>query len=68
MVVTTVAPPHGTEQVAVLLDSPEIARLINDLQETRWTGSRGYPIRAMVGLALVKNVYALPVPYRTAHW
>ncbi|MFL6150467.1 MAG: transposase [Pseudonocardiaceae bacterium] len=61
----TVAPPHGAEQVAVLLDSPEIAGLIADLQETRWTGRRGYPIRAMVGLALIKSVYVLPTWSRT---
>lgn len=66
MVVTTVAPPNGAEQVAVLLNSPEIARLISYLQETRWTGRRGYPIRAMVGLALVKSVYVIPTWSRTA--
>ena len=62
---TTVAPPHGAAQVAVLLDRPEIAHLIADLQETRWTERPGYPIRAMVGLALVKSVYALPTWSRT---
>ncbi|MGH4009519.1 MAG: hypothetical protein ACRDTH_15445 [Pseudonocardiaceae bacterium] len=61
----TVASPHGAEQVAVLLDNPEITRLISDLQEIRWTGRRGYPIRAMVGLALVKSVYAIPTWSRT---
>src|SRR5439155_12529215 len=43
-----------------LLDSPEIAGLIAQLEETRWTGRPGYPIRAMVGLALVKSLYQLP--------
>jgi hypothetical protein len=43
----------------VLLDSPEIKGLIADLQATRWTGRPGYPIRAMVGLALVKSIYEL---------
>jgi Transposase DDE domain len=65
VVVTTVAPLHGAEQVAALLDSPEIACLISDLQETRWTGRRGYPLRAMVGLALVKSVYTIPAWSRT---
>jgi hypothetical protein len=65
VVETTVAPLHGAEQVAVLLDSPEIARLISDLQETRWTGRPGYPIRAMVGLTLAKSVYAIPTWSRT---
>jgi len=40
--------------VGTLLDSPEIATLIADLQETRWTGRPGYPLRAMVGMVLVK--------------
>lgn len=26
----------------------------------RWTGRPGYPIRALVGAALVKSMYALP--------
>jgi hypothetical protein len=30
------------------------------LEETRWTGRPGYPIRTMVGLALAKSLYALP--------
>jgi hypothetical protein len=54
MVVRNVPPCRGVAQIVALLDSPEIARLISDLQETRWTGRRGYPIRAMVGLALVR--------------
>jgi Transposase domain (DUF772) len=39
--------------------------LISDLGETRWTGRPGYAIRAMVGAALVKAVYALPTWTRT---
>ena len=50
----------GTGQLAVLLDSPEIGRLIRELEETRWTGRPGFPVRTMVGLALVKSLYALP--------
>src|SRR5207248_4251623 len=49
-----------------LLDSPEIAELVRELQETRWTGRPGYPLRAMVGMALVKSLYALPTWSRTA--
>jgi len=52
--------------VGTLLDSPEIATLIADLQETRWTGRPGYPLRAMVGMVLVKSLYALPTWTRTA--
>jgi hypothetical protein len=60
MAVSNVPPRRGAGQVAALLDSPEIVGLIADLEVTRWTGRRGYPLRAMVGLALVKNVYTLP--------
>ena len=62
-----VRPYHGrdAEQVRALLDSPEVAQLIDDLQATRWTGRPGYPIRAMVGMALTKTLYALPTWTRT---
>jgi hypothetical protein len=65
MAVQNVPPCRGAAQIVALLDSPEIARLISDLQETRWTGRRGYPLRAMVGLALVKSVYTIPTWSRT---
>ncbi len=48
------------DQIAGLLDSPEIAGLIADLDATRVTGRRGYPTRTLVGMALVKGRYALP--------
>src|SRR5688500_15825192 len=54
------------EQVASLLDSPEIRGLIADLQEPRWTGRPGYPIRSMVGMTLVKSLYGLPTWTRVA--
>ncbi len=66
MASTTVSPCHDARQVAALLDLPEIKRLIADLDETRWTGRPGYPVRTMVGAALVKAVYALPTWTRTA--
>lgn len=47
-------------ELAGLLDLPEIGRLIEELQATRWTGRPGYPIRTMIGLALAKSLYALP--------
>ncbi len=50
----------------MLLASPEVASLIAELEATRWTGRPGYPIRAMVGMALVKSLYALPTWTRTA--
>ena len=49
-----------------LLILPEIMQLITDLGETRLTGRPGYPIRTMIGAALVKAVYALPTWTRTA--
>ncbi len=59
--------PRGrdTGLVGGLLDSPEVGELIADLEETRWTGRPGYPIRAMVGMTLVKALYALPTWTRT---
>lgn len=73
------APPNlagGTASTAALeqlLDSPEIGRLIGELEATRWTGRPGYPIRTMIGLALAKSLYALPtwtkvVALVAEHW
>src|SRR5215207_4246766 len=61
----TVTPLRDAEQARALLDSPEIGRLIADLDATRWTGRPGYPVRTMVGAALVKSVYCLPTWTRT---
>jgi Transposase DDE domain/Transposase domain (DUF772) len=61
-----VHPTRDSYQLASLLDSPEITSLVAKLDETRWTGRPGYPIRAMVGMALVKSLYALPTWSRTA--
>ncbi len=57
----------------MLLDSPEIGRLIEELEATRWTGRPGYPIRTMIGLALAKSLYAIPTWTKTValvreHW
>jgi len=52
-------------QLAALLDSPEITTLVTELAATRWTGRPGYPIRAMVGMALTKSLYTLPTWTRT---
>jgi len=65
MAIRNVPPLRGAAQIATLLDSPEIVGLIADLEATRWTGRRGYPIRAMVGLALTKSVYVIPTWSRT---
>lgn len=57
---TTVPLARGVSQVSALLDLPQIGKLIGELDDLRWTGRPGYPIRSMVGLALVKAVYTLP--------
>jgi len=46
--------------VAELLDSPEIAALIAELDALRWTRRKGYGTRALVGACLVKSLFALP--------
>jgi Transposase DDE domain/Transposase domain (DUF772) len=68
-----VAPDPACSEVKKLLDSPEIAALIDELQETRWTGRPGYPIRTMIGLCLAKSLYAIPTWTKTValvgeHW
>src|SRR5437660_8292477 len=54
------------ESVAPLLDSPEVAELVAELDALRWTGRKGYGSRALVGACLVKSVYAIPTWSRTA--
>src|SRR5215207_2041091 len=61
----TVPPRSDAVQIAGLLDSPEIDQLVTELEATRWTGRPGYPIRAMVGMALAKSIYSLPTWTRT---
>src|ERR1035437_9547513 len=61
----TVPPRSAAVELAGLLSSPEIARLIADLEATRWTGRPGYPIRAMGGMALAKSLYVIPTWTRT---
>src|SRR5919197_5498056 len=53
-------------EIASLLDSPEVADLIGELEALRWTGRKGYPTRALVGACLVKSLYAIPTWSRTA--
>src|SRR6266705_6786011 len=65
MATGTVHATRDSNQLADLLDSPEIAGLVAALQETRWTGRPGYPLRAMVGMALVKSLYGFPTWTRT---
>src|SRR5215216_4307518 len=60
MATAKVAPLSAVRQLAEVLDSPEIAALISELESTRWTGRPGYPLRSMVGMALAKSIYAVP--------
>jgi hypothetical protein len=52
--------------VATILDSPEVAALVAELDALRWTGRRGYGARAMLGACIVKALYALPTWTRVA--
>jgi hypothetical protein len=60
MAKATIHPNRGADQIRALLAQPEIAGLVADLQATRWTGRRGYPVGTMVGMVLVKSLYVLP--------
>jgi hypothetical protein len=57
----------GTE-ISDLLDSPEVAALIAELDALRGMnkGRRGFGSRALVGACLVKSLYGLPTWTRTA--
>jgi len=63
--VPKVPPVSAVGQLAEVLDSPEIAALISELEATRWTGRPGYPIRSMVGMALAKSIYTVPTWTKT---
>ncbi|HSH59652.1 MAG TPA: transposase [Acidimicrobiales bacterium] len=56
---------RDAKQLEHLLNSPEVVELVAGLKATRWTGRPGYPIRAMVGMALAKSLYTLPTWTRT---
>ena len=63
--VPKVPPRSACTELARILDSPEIADLIRELEDTRWTGRPGYPVRTMIGMALAKSIYAIPTWTRT---
>jgi transposase, IS5 family len=65
MTTRNVARRSVAADLRTVLDSPEVVRLIDQLQETRQTGRPGYPLRAMIGMALAKSMYALPTWTRT---
>lgn len=59
---TPKVPPRqaAVDQLQEVLDSPEVRKLVARVNAARWTGRPGYPVRAMVGMCLVKSIYALP--------
>lgn len=54
-----------TEAVSVILDSIEVADLIEQLEFLRWTGRPGYSTKTMMGVVLTKSLYAIPTWTRT---
>lgn len=65
MTTVNVARRPVAETLAAILESPEITRLVGELQAIRSTGRPGYPVRTMVGMALAKSMYAIPTWTRT---
>jgi hypothetical protein len=65
MTTQNVARRPVAETLSGILDSPEIAGLVEALEATRETGRPGYPLRSMIGMALAKSLYALPCWTRT---
>jgi transposase len=61
----TVPLRSAVSELETLLASPEIDALVEALEATRWTGRPGYSLRAMVGMALAKSLYAIPTWTRT---
>jgi transposase, IS5 family len=66
LAVRTVPRRSAVSELSDLLDSPEIAALIAELDALNWTGQKGYGARALVGACLVKTLYAIPTWTRTA--
>lgn len=60
MAESKVPPRSDANKISDLLETPEITTLIDTLEATRWTGRKGYPVRAMVAMILAKTVYAIP--------
>ncbi len=60
MAIRTVPRPSAADEIAGLLDSPEISELIAELDALRWTGRKGYGARALIGACLVKSVVRGP--------
>ncbi len=52
-----VAPRAVAANLAEILDSPEVAQLVAELDALRWTGRKGYGARMLVGAAIAKGLY-----------
>jgi hypothetical protein len=63
---TTVPRRSVATEIATILDSPEVAALVAELDALRFVGRRGYGPRALLGACLVKALYALPTWTRVA--
>jgi hypothetical protein len=65
---TTVPRRSAVSELSSLLDSPELAALVADIEAARVfaQGRRGYGVRTLLGAALVKYMYALPTWTRVA--
>jgi transposase len=62
----TVPRRSAVSELSTLLDSPEIAALVAELDALRFIGRKGYGARALVGACLVKYLYTLPTWTRVA--
>jgi Transposase DDE domain len=61
-----VARRADASEIAALLDSPEVAALIAELEALRWTGRKGYGPRTLVGACLIKSLYGFTTWTRAA--
>src|SRR5437763_5458403 len=61
-----VARRADAHEISALLDSPEVAALIAELEALRWTGRRGYGPWTLVGACLIKALYGFTTWTRTA--
>lgn len=58
--------PATAADIGRILDSPEMAKLVRDIEALRWTGRKGYPVRSLLGACLVKHAYGIACWSRVA--
>ena len=61
-----VARRADASEISALLDSPEVAALIAELEALHWTGRRGYGPRTLTGASLIRSLYGFTTWTRTA--